>query len=96
MKKRVVHQDYVHHLQVEAIEVVGQWHVFNAADLPEYWPTYLTRLAINITEVQLQHLRDNIVEAPIFPRDIPEDPVPEPAAVPEEIVVQPEGDTTLN
>lgn len=75
--KKVVFQDYVHHLSATPIEIVGQWHVFNSEDIPDHWPTERTHLAVEVNDTQLQYLRDYPISTPVVPTELPLDPVEE-------------------
>jgi len=85
--KKVIFQNFVHHLNAQPIEIIGQWHVFNAVDVPENWPSQRTQLAITVNEAQLQYLRDNAVSTPIEPEDLPEDPTEEEIIAPQNVTV---------
>ncbi len=75
MNKKVVFQNFVHHLNAQPLEIIGQWHVFNAEDIPANWPTEKTQLAISVNDLQIQYLRENITEMPIVQEELPQDPV---------------------
>lgn len=74
---RVIHQDYAHHAPAEPLRKHGSWVVFAREDVPKGWPGDGNRLALTLTEEQIDAL--DPTEYPLEPLELPEPlPVPEP------------------
>lgn len=68
--KRIINQNYSHLLDVEPIEKVGRWYVYNLEDVPFGWPGNGVKLSLEVNSSQIEWLRINDQVEEVDERDI--------------------------